>query len=146
MDEIDRNILKELKKNGRMSISEISKKVYLSVPAVAERIRKMEQGEIIEKYTIKINQKKIGYNLLAFVLINIDVTENIENFKLKIIQESCVLECYHIAGPNDYLLKVLVRDTEELENFLSNILKKINGVVTSNTIISLSTLKEEINL
>lgn len=146
MDEIDKSILKELKKNGRVSASEISKKVYLSVPAVAERIKKMEQANIIEKYTIKINKKKIGYNLLAFILVNINTTENIENFRMKIIQESYVLECHHIAGPNDYLLKVLVRDTEELENFLSRVLKNINGVETSNTIISLSTLKEEINL
>lgn len=146
MDEIDKSILKELKKNGRVSTSEISKRVYLSVPAVAERIKKMEQANIIEKYTIKINKKKIGYNLLAFILVNINTTENIENFRMKIIQEPHVLECHHIAGPNDYLLKVLVRDTEELENFLSNILKNINGVETSNTIISLSTLKEEINL
>lgn len=146
MDEIDKSILKELKKNGRVSTSEISKRVYLSVPAVAERIKKMEQANIIEKYTIKINKKKIGYNLLAFILVNINTTENIENFRMKIIQEPQVLECHHIAGPNDYLLKVLVRDTEELENFLSSVLKNINGVETSNTIISLSTLKEEINL
>lgn len=146
MDEIDCKILNALKENGRATSSEISKKVALSVPAVAERIRKLEQSNIIEKYTVKLNQKSAGYNLLAFVLVNIDVAENIEDFRTKIIQERNVLECHHIAGPNDYLLKVLVSDTDELENFISQILKKIKGVVTSNTFIRLSTLKEEINL
>lgn len=146
MDEIDCKILNALKENGRATSSEISKKVALSVPAVAERIRKLEQSNIIEKYTVKLNQKSAGYNLLAFVFVNIDVAENIEDFRTKIIQERNVLECHHIAGPNDYLLKVLVSDTDELENFISQILKKIKGVVTSNTFIRLSTLKEEINL
>lgn len=56
-----------------------------------------------------------------------------------------MLECHHIAGPNDYLLKVLVKDTDELEEFISRKLKKIKGVVSSNTFIRLWTLKEEIN-
>lgn len=146
MDEIDCKILDALKENGRATSSEISKKVALSVPAVAERIKKLEQSNIIEKYTVKVNQKSAGYNLLAFIFVNIDVAENIESFRAQIILVRNVLECHHIAGANDYILKVLVSDTEELEDFISHVLKKIKGVVTSNTFIRLSTLKEEINL
>lgn len=146
MDEIDCKILDALKENGRATSSEISKKVALSVPAVAERIKKLEQSNIIEKYTIKVNPKSEGYNLLAFIFVDIDATENTESFRTQIIQERNVLECHHIAGPNDYLLKVLVSDTDELEDFISHVLKKIKGVVTSNTFIRLSTLKEKINL
>lgn len=146
MDEIDCKILDALKENGRATSSEISKKVALSVPAVAERIRKLEQSNIIEKYTVKVNQKSAGYNLLAFIFVNINVSENIESFRTQIIQVRNVLECHHIAGANDYIIKVLVSDTDELENFISHVLKKIKGVVASNTFIRLSTLKEEINL
>ena len=146
MDMIDSKIIDALKENGRATASEISKKVNLSIPAVAERIRKMEAGGIIEKYTIKVNREKINYKLLAFIFVNIDKTENVENFRKSIVQCNSVLECHHIAGEYDYLLKVLIEDTKSLEHFLSDTLKKIKGVLKSNTIISLSSLKEEINI
>lgn len=146
MDEIDSQILDALKANGRATASEISKKVSLSIPAVAERIKKLEQNRIIEKYTVKINHKAAGYNLLAFILVNIDATENIDGFRRQIVQVKNVLECHHLAGPSDYLLKVLVADTDELEHFITHTLKKIKGVANSSTFIRLSTLKEEINL
>jgi Lrp/AsnC family transcriptional regulator, leucine-responsive regulatory protein len=145
MDTIDLKIIDALKENSRSTASEISKKVSLSIPAVAERIRKMEEAAIIEKYTIKLNREKMNYKVLAFIFINIDRTENVENFREAIVQYPCVLECHHVAGEYDYLLKVLVEETQSLEHFLSNTLKKIKGVRKSNTIISLSTLKEDIN-
>lgn len=145
MDEIDSAILNELKQNGRASASEISKRVSLSVPAVGERIRKMEQAGTIQKYTVRLNRQQLGQHLLAFIFVNIDKNENIEPFREAIVQFSCVLECHHVAGEYDYLLKVAATDTQALEVFLSQSLKKISGVVRSNTIITLITLKEEIN-
>jgi len=146
MDSIDLEILDVLKHHGRATVSEISKKVNLSLPAVAERIRKMEDANIIEQYTIRINREKINRKLLAFVLVNIEKAEYIQEFREAIVRYSSVLECHHIAGEYDYLLKILVADTPGLEYFLSNILKKIKGVVKSNTIISLLTIKEDINI
>lgn len=146
LDITDLKIIDVLKKNSRCSTSEISKKVNLSIPAVSERIRKMEDADIIEKYTIKVNREKLNYKLLAFVYVNIDTTSNIDNFRNAIIQCNNVLECHHVAGEYDYLLKVLVEDTKSLEIFLSSTLKKIKGVSKSNTVISLSSLKEEINI
>lgn len=146
MDEIDFKIIDVLKQNSKVTNSQISKKVSLSIPAIGERIRKMEQANIIEKYTIKVNREKINYKVLAFVFINIDKTENIDNFRKNIIRYNSVLECHHVAGEYDYLLKVLVEDTKSLEYFLSDILKKIKGVCKSNTIITLSSLKENINV
>lgn len=146
MDATDYAILNQLKRNGRASASEISKKVNLSIPAVAERIRKMEQAKVIQQYTIRVNRDNIGKRLLAFIFVNIDRTENIDNFKNAIVQHDCVLECHHVAGTYDYLLKVVTEDTQALEDFLSKTLKKIKGVSRSNTVIALTTLKEEINL
>ena len=146
VDSIDLKIINVLKENSRTTTSEISKKVNLSMPAVAERIRKMEQQDIIEKYTIKVNSDKINYKLLAFIFVNINKTENIEEFRRYINQFNSVLECHHVAGEYDYLLKVLVEDTKALEYFLSNTLKKNKGVFKSNTIIVLSSLKENINI
>ncbi|EHI98683.1 MULTISPECIES: Lrp/AsnC family transcriptional regulator [unclassified Clostridium] len=146
MDTIDLKIIDVLKENGRASASEISKKVNLSIPAVAERIRKMEEADIIEKYTIKVNRDKINFKLLAFVFVNIDKTENIDGFRKDIVKYNSVLECHHVAGEYDYLLKILVEDTKSLEYFISNMLKNIKGVIKSNTIIALSSLKEDINV
>ncbi len=145
MDVIDYAILNELKENGRATASEISRKVNLSIPAVAERIRKLEQAEVIQQYTIRINRSKIQKHILAFIFVNIDKTEDIDSFRNAIVQHNCVLECHHVAGTYDYLLKVIVEDTHALENFLTKTLKKIHGVSSSNTIITLVTLKEEIN-
>ena len=145
MDTIDQAILNELKTNGRAPVSEISKKVNLSVPAVAERIRKLEQSGIIEQYTVKIDRQKTERNLLAFIFVSIDGTDNTEAFRKKIVQYPSVLECHHVAGSYDYLLKVVAKDTTALEDFLTSSLKQIDGVANSNTIISLATLKEELN-
>lgn len=146
MDELDIKILNYLNLNSRATASEISKIINLSVPAVSERIRKMELSGSIEKFTIKINREKQGYHLLAFIMVVIDKTENILPFRETVCGCKNVLECHHLAGPADYMLKVLVRNTAELEDFLMNKLKKIEGVVSSNTFISLSTLKEELNI
>jgi len=146
LDTIDQHILEILKGNSRATASEISKHVNLSIPAVAERIRKMDESKIIEKYTVKINREALGYTVLAFIFVNIDQTQNIENFRKTIIVNPSVLECHHVVGQHDYLLKVLAKDTMSLEHFISNELKKIKGVVNTNTIISLSSLKENLNV
>lgn len=146
MDTIDRQILLLLSQNARATASEIGRQVHLSVPAVAERIKKLEQTGIIEKYSVKINRMQQGYTLMAFVFIALESSRAIEAFRKAVAAHPQVLECHHVAGPFDYLLKVLAKDTGDLENFLTNHLKKIEGIRSSNTTICLSTLKEETNL
>ena len=146
MDQLDDRILSALKENGRATASEISRRVSLSVPAVTERIRKMEQAGIIEKYTVRVNRKAAGYGLMAFIFVTIANAEHSVLFQERIVQSPSVLECHAIAGPSDYLLKVLVRDTEALDSFLTNTLRKAGGVANINTLIRLKTLKEEINI
>lgn len=145
MDEIDWMIIDVLKTNARETVSKISKIVHLSVPSTAERIKKLESNGIIDQYIAKINRKKTGQRLLAFVFLNIDKNADTETFYREIEQQSCVLECHHVAGSYDYLLKVLLEDTQALDQFLSKVLKQITGVRNSNTIITLNTVKEDIN-
>lgn len=145
MDHIDEQILSALSANGRATSSQISTLVHLSVPAVAERIRKLEESGAIEYYTAKVNRARVGHKLLAFVSVQIDRTEHVAAFRDAVLALDAVLECHHMAGPYDYLLKVLVADTAELEAFLSRELKTIPGVSTTNTAIVLSTLRERLN-
>lgn len=145
VDTTDLNILEILKKNGRTTVSEISRMVNLSIPAVSERIKKMEDKNIIEQYTVKINREEMGHKLLVAIFVSIDHKDNIESFKGEIVEFPEVIECHHIVGEYNYMLKVLLEDTKELEDFISNKLKSIKGVQKSSTILILSTLKEEIN-
>jgi len=145
MDKIDKAILHLLNKNGRATASEISREVHLSIPAVAERIRKMDEANVIENYTVRISREKAGWNIMAFIHVSVDDTENIANFREEISRYPCVLECHHVAGTYDYLLKVLTENMAALDFFLSNSLKTIQGVSSSNTTIVLSTLKETLN-
>lgn len=145
MDHIDLKILESLKFNSRATASEISKQVSLSVPAVSERLRKLEEGGIIEQYTLKTNREKMGFHLLSMVFVNVDQTMDITGFKEAVLSFPEVLECHHMAGEYDYMLKVLLEDTGELEHFISNKLKTIKGVKKSNTLIVLSTVKEQIS-
>ncbi len=145
MDTIDFAILDALKHNARASASEISKQVSLSVPAVAERIRKLERAGIIAGYTVRIDREKAGQALLAFLLVRIGGSENVKAFRKEIVRHACVLECHHVTGAYDYLLKVAAEDVKALERFISGTLKGVKGVLDTNTMISLHTLKEEIN-
>ncbi len=145
MDKIDYEIIRLLIKNGRATATVISKAVNLSVPAVSERIRNLEENHVIEGYLAKISRKQLGYGLLAFVFVDIALVEETEVFKQAISGLPEVLESHHVAGDHDLLLKVLVEDTESLEAFISHKLKRIHGVIHTKTSIVMSTLNEEIN-
>jgi Lrp/AsnC family leucine-responsive transcriptional regulator len=146
MDEINKAILAQLIKNSRSTASEISKQVNLSVPAVAERIRKMETSGMINGYTVKLDRQQLGLQLIAFIMVTLDNVSSIANFRDKMVACPDVLECHHLAGQSDYLLKIRVENTNQLECFLMDVLKKTAGVASSNTLICLSTLKEELNV
>ncbi|MGE5702342.1 MAG: Lrp/AsnC family transcriptional regulator [Clostridia bacterium] len=144
MDQLDTRIVELLRANSRMTSSEISKQVHLSVPAVAERIRKLEERQVINRFTVRLNREKLGQTLVAFIFVSIDRTEHIAGFKEHVLQNSAVLECHHLAGEYDYLLKVATDGTSGLEQLISHQLKGIPGISKTNTIITLSVVKEDV--
>lgn len=146
MDHIDEKILVILKKNGKASATEISKIVGLSIPAVSERIRKMEHNGIIEGYGAKISRRKTGYNVTAFIMVNLERSGEDDEFRQNVVGFQEVLECHHVVGAFDYLLKVLVKTPDNLEHFLMDKLNEIPTVASSQTFMCLSTLKEEWNV
>ena len=145
MDQYDNRILQLLNGNARITGADIARKVNLSLPAVTERLRKLDRSGYIDKFTIKMNRPKLGLNILAFIQVWIDHSKggaNLEN----IIALNEVLECHHIAGDYDLLLKVLVKDTVALEELLVKKIKAIKAVSRTSTTIILSTYKEEVNI
>ena len=144
MDPHDNKILHLLSTNSRITGADISRKVNLSLPAVTERLRKLDRSGYIDKYTIKMNRKKLELNILAFIQVWIDHSKGAANLD-NIIDLNEVLECHHIAGDYDLLLKVVVKDTVALEDLLVKKIKGIKSVTRTSTTIILSTYKEEIN-
>lgn len=144
MDAFDSKILKLLMQNARVTGADIARKVNLSIPAVTERLRKLTRGGIIDKYTIQLNREKLSLNLMAFINVWIDHTKN-TSVKEQLIILPEVLECHHMAGDCDLLLKVLVRDTAALEELLVHKIKAIKAITRTSTTIILSTYKEDIN-
>jgi Lrp/AsnC family leucine-responsive transcriptional regulator len=142
LDQYDRDILRLLQMNGRITHSEISQRIHLSIPAVGERIRKLEQGGYIKKFTVLLTPEKFGKGLTAFVSVTLEHPRHIKGFLTTVQQMSDILECHHTAGEEDYLLKVITKDTSSMEVLL-NQLKQIEGMRRTKTTIILSTLKEE---
>ena len=145
MDAMDTQILRILQSNARSPATTIAKQVGLSVPAVLERIRKLNRNGVITRFTVQLNRTLVNEKLLVFLLIRLTDSSHIEAFRTAAIAFPCVLECHHMAGEYDYLLKVALSDTAALETFLSNQLKQIPGVKDTNTLIALTTLKEGFN-
>ena len=144
MDHHDNKILQLLSANSRITGADISRKVNLSLPAITERLRKLDRSGYIDKYTIKMNRQKLELNILAFIQVWIDHSKGANNL-YNIIALNEVLECHHTAGDCDLLLKVVVKDTLALEELLVKKIKGIKSVTRTSTTIILSTYKEEIN-
>lgn len=134
MDNTDFNILNILQREGRSAIKDIGKQVGLTSPAVTERIRKMEDAEIIKGYTAELDLSKIGRGISAY--INVDVYPKKYDLFCEFCRNtSAVIEHHHIIGVHNSLLKVSVKDSKELEELLAQI--QIYG--TSQTSVLLKT-------
>ncbi len=142
---LDRKILDILQANGRIPNIQLSAEVGLSPSAVLERVRKLEKRGIIEKYTALVNSKSVGLGTVAFVAVSLNLhqKDSIENFHTFIGESKQVLECYHIAGVEDYILKVYAHNIDDYEHFLLNELTGTKGIDRVKTMFVLSTLKRE---
>lgn len=145
MDELDYQILKALKENARVRVSAISQKINLSVTAVIDRIRKLENAGIIRQYTTVIDPDKIGKDITAFVSVSLEHPKYNEDFVNMMKQNNEILECHYITGDYDFLLKVITGGSGSLERVLTYI-KSVHGVAITRTLVVLSTTKNEISI
>lgn len=140
MDSIDVEILKLLQKNARVTASEIANVVSLSVPAISERLKKLDSAGIIQKYTIILSTQKMKKNLVAYMFVSLKHPNYIEGFVDLVEKENEIIECNYLAGDFDYLIKIITEDTKSLEEVLNRI-KTGAGVQKTKTIVTLSTVK-----
>lgn len=141
MDELDREILRLLRQDGRMSVASIAKEVGLSGPSVHERIRKLEQRGVIAGYTAVLEAQLLNRPNVAFVMVTLSEGSEFaidDPIVARICEEPDVLEFHRIAGEDCYLIKVRTATSKELENLLRRV-RKIRGVARTRTTIVLST-------
>ncbi|MCU0526814.1 MAG: Lrp/AsnC family transcriptional regulator [Elainella sp. Prado103] len=126
---------------GRMTWSELATRLELSAPAAADRVRRLEERQVIQGYHAQINPEAVACDLLAFVAVSLD-PQHREAF-LDLVQALPeVQECHHVTGEDDYWLKMRCRNTKALERLISDRLKALPGILKTRTTIVLSTAKE----
>jgi len=143
MDAIDRKILAHLQLNGRDSYGDIGKSVGLSVSAVNDRLKKLIAAGAIKRFGALIEPAAVGRNLLAFVSVLLERPEHDKPFLAAIAELPDVQECHHVTGDWSYLLKIRVADTSALERMISGKIKNLPGVARSQTVIALSSAKDD---
>jgi len=142
LNQIDYKIIDLLQRNARMTQSEIAAAVGLSQPAVAERMRKLEQEGVITGYTARVDGRHLGKDITAFIGVRIEHPRHNDEFARRILAQPDVLECHHVTGSDSYLLKVVTENTESLDRLISESLRIIPGVTRTHTTIVMSSVKE----
>lgn len=133
IDEIDWKIIKELQLNARITFAELGRRVGLTTPAVIERVRKLEDAQIITGYRAVIDPAKVGFPVTAFIRMSIsgiDYSHIIEVAK----NASEVLECHRGTGGDSFILKVAVADVEHLQNLIDKLTPY--GITTTSIVLS----------
>ncbi len=141
LDKVDCELLEYLQKSGRTKRNELAEKVGLSLPAVSERLKKLEELGIIEGYYAKLNYKRLGKDITALILVTIDSSRHFPSFIEHILKADEILECHAITGEGTHLLKVRTSNTDGLERLLAKI-QAWPGVLKTTTSLVLSTPKE----
>ena len=144
LDEKDNTLLTHMQNNARLTSAELGKLVNLSPSGVQKRLRKLEENGIVERYATMLNRKNLGYDLLVFVKVTIQghTVKLIAEFDETIRKMPEVLESHRIIGDADYLLKVVVRDREQLDQFLMERLLSLGSVARVSSYLVLKEVKE----
>ncbi len=140
LDDKDTKIIAELKQNSRLSIREIAKKTGLRPSTVHKRIQTLVKTKVIEKFTVKFDNKAVDENFIAFVLVKTKPGTLIDS---KLLQHEHVKEVFGITGDFDLMIKTKFKDLEEFNKFII-MFRKDPSVETTNTLIVTLNLKEEI--
>ncbi len=141
MDAIDKKILNTLQEKARVKRSEIAEYVGLSLPALSDRLNKLEENKIIEGYYAKLNRKEFEYDLMAFINVFMQSSTKFEELIEHVNETPEILECYAVLGEGSHMLKVIAKDTLHLETLLAKI-QAWDGVTRTLTSFVLSTIKE----
>lgn len=146
LDDIDRELLRLLQQDDRLSYADLGKAVGLSISGVNARLRKLIAAGIIAEFSARLDPAAIGMRLCAFIHVVLERPEHDEPFIAAVRDNDAILECHHVTGDYSYLLKIRVPTTAELERLITYEIKKLPGVARTHTVIALSSPKETMRL
>jgi Lrp/AsnC family leucine-responsive transcriptional regulator len=129
-DPIDRKILRELQKDGRISNLELAERVGLSPSPCLRRVKNLEQEAVISRYVALLDQYRIGLGVIVFTRVSLDKQDEgaLSKFESNVTSWEEVMECYLMSGGADYQLRVVVKTIADYEVFLRQRLTKVSGV------------------
>ena len=144
MDKKDEQIIEILKENSKLSTQQISKKTSIPITTVHNRIKKLEKEGVIKRYTLELDNKKLGKDIAAYINIVVDYRllkeKNLSQHELarKLKQHEFVEEAAMITGGTDLIIKVRVKNLDQLDNFVTKYLRNIEGIEKTQTMVILN--------
>ncbi|HXC55387.1 MAG TPA: Lrp/AsnC family transcriptional regulator [Rhizomicrobium sp.] len=142
LDRIDRRILALLQENDRLALAELGQRVGLAASSVNDRVKRLVKRGVIAGFHAKVAPEPLGLELLAFMFVGWSDPKTEKPFLKQATASAEVLECHHVTGAWNYLLKVRLANTRHLEQFVNDVVKSVKGVQRTETLIVMSTAKE----
>ena len=141
LDHKDHEIIGLLKENSRLSVRDIAKKTGIRPSTVHQRVKKLKESNVIEKFTLKLNNKAIGENFIVLMLVSGKPTEYVGE---SLLAHKNIKEVFGITGEYDMVFKLKFKDVEEFNDFVLNFRKLNKNVQKTLTMVVTTTLKEEL--
>jgi len=148
LDRTDLRILREIQKNGRITVAELSRRVHLTKTPCAERLRRLEAAGVISGYFAKLNPAVLEVAHLTMVQVQLRSTtsDELEAFNAAVARVPEIQSCHMIAGGYDYLLKVRTSSIESYRQVLGAVISRLPGVLQTHTYVVMETVKDEVTL
>jgi Lrp/AsnC family transcriptional regulator, leucine-responsive regulatory protein len=144
LDRVDKSILTELQRDGRLSNRELAERANLSESACLRRVRGLEEAGVIDRYAALVNQAKVGLpgNVFVSITLNRQEQADLAAFEDAVRRVPEVMECYLMTGQQDYLLRVAVSGTADFERLHSQHLTRLPGVARVQSSFALRTVRK----
>lgn len=143
LDQIDKTLIKLLQSDAKQTTKALSNVLDLSVTAVYERVKKLENSGIIKNYVALLDREAVGKTFIAFCHIKLSqhTQDYVVKFEKEVVKLPEVLECYHISGDYDYILKVLVEDMQAFREFMVEKLTSISHIGSTHSMFMINEVK-----
>lgn len=143
LDLIDKKLLELLQKDSKQTTKALALKLNLSKTAVYERIKKLERQEVIQKYTALLDRRKTNMAFVVFCHVRLTqhVKEQLVGFENQVVRLHEVLECYHVSGDYDYMLKINVADMEAYREFMTSKLTTLSQIGSTHSVFMIEEVK-----
>lgn len=148
LDKIDRKILHEMQREGRISMTDLAERVGLSTSPCTERVKRMEREGVIKGYHARVDPEALGRGLLVFVELTLSSksADVFEQVRRELLHEPRVLECHLVSGTFDYLIKARLSAMREYRDLLGQILRKVPVPAQSNSYVVMEEIKEGLQM